>query len=62
MKLEADATEPPYKPYPAPKLVEEPRATPDAESKRAAENDSLRQMKMGIKEASRRSLYWLRLS
>ena len=38
------------KPYPAPKFVEEPRATPDAEFRRAAEEDSLRQMEMGIKE------------
>ena len=32
------------------KLMEGPRATPDAEFGRSAEKDSLRQMRVGIKE------------
>ena len=50
MKIEADAVEPPYKTYPAPKLTEESRATPDAEFRRAAEEDGLRQVGMSMKE------------
>ena len=49
MKFEADAIGPPSK-LPAPKLPEAPRATPDAELRRAAEEDGIRQMRMGIKK------------
>ena len=50
IKFEADAIGPPYAPYSAPSLSEEPRAIPDAEFKQAAEEDSLRQMRMGAQD------------
>ena len=50
MKFEANAIEPLYEPYPAPKLLEEPLVTPDAEFKRAAQGDSLRQVGIDDKD------------
>ena len=52
MKFEADAVVSPHKPYPAPKSMKEPWATPDAELRRAGGGGSLRHIRMGVEEGS----------